>query len=850
MSNYSQKAHDVFFNKGKKGKHKEPVFNLRIPESDKYANDGEWFKDYAEYIVPVSNSTIEEYNELKLAYEVYNDNLEGFKKEFDRFCNPMGENVGQIDEEIRPQPKIHNNVNVLKGELLKRNDVHKIVLLTAKAIRKKNQKLIEAIKASVEEELALEIEKMQLAMQGASEQEINKYVESLRTQATPEDLLQKNFLSEQEIFYSKALKYCKYDQRIKSKELETLEDAVCADRFFIYSGWKYGKPYLEIRNTLYSGFHKDPNEKFVNKGDYFWYKKPITIAQVYNEYGHLLSDDDIQELGIHTYSNNYRIDKRHSLGPNEHQYVFDQSNQEIFTSLVNNSALRHESKLVGTHQGNGMDKRFNNERLIWETHIEFKAYRELIFLSYTDEYNEPVTLILSNEFDIPEDAIKEEYINQFNIKNTKYTWYDELQGTTFEAEKLWIPRKYEVVRLGNSVYPVMREVPFQHTNIESPYSSFSLSTFGAILTSRNAKSISLVQRAIPPYFQYLYVDHIQKRELSKYQGYIQSIDVDQIPKQLGMDVDGNLIKDPIAVHALYMKRLGRDYYSGTQTTNSSLPPSTRSPGSRGYILGTAADIYNLQQLKQLLEIEIGMAMGISPQRLSQFSSGSNVTDNRQAITQSHHITEPYFYYIKEVWGQALLDYLKNFRTYCKNYINKNKENPVFHYVLPNGSEELFEVTPPMLEPVDLGIYVSNSQADVQYNETMLQLVHAFGQNAGEGMESVSSLLKSITQGSSPEETHKLISVEAQKQQERLQALEEQKLKVQEEYLDRQRQVREDNQAHEIDKIHVDRQYDVEIEKMQQLNNDNQLEREKLEHKKQVDNKKLNLEEKKIKQNKN
>ena len=56
--------------------------------------------------------------------------------------------------------------------------------------------------------------------------------------------------------------------------------------------------------------------------------------------------------------------------------------------------------------------------------------------------------------------------------------------TEYEAETLWIPRKYEVVRLGTSVYPVCREVPYQTTDVEAPFSNFNLSTFGSILTSR------------------------------------------------------------------------------------------------------------------------------------------------------------------------------------------------------------------------------------------------------------------------------------------------------------------------------------------------------------------------------
>ena len=805
MPKHSEKAISTYFKDNKYVKKKgharsEPVFNLKVPESEKYANDNQWFKDYAEWIVPAYSSIIDNYKEMKLAYDIYNDNLDGFKAELDKFCNKMGENVGQIEEEIQPYPKLHNMVNVLKGELIKRNDNFKIVLLSIKAIKDKNEQLINAIKASVEEEVMLEIEKIQMQMQNMKPEEIKAYIEDMRTQKSPEDLMTKNFQSEWEIFYSKALKYAYFDQDVKMKQVETLEDSMIADRFFIYSGWKHGKPYLEVRNTLYSGFQKAPNEMMVHKGDYFWYKQPITIADAYNNYGHLLSQDDLESLGIHTYSNNYRVDKRHALGPHEETYVRDQFNEEVFKDATNASLYGYENKQTGTHQGQGINRRYTRETLIWETHIEFKAFRELIFLSYTDDYGSRVVVPLSSDFEMPDNAEEIEFVNEWGHKTKKKTWIDPLSGTEYSAESLWIPRKYEVIRLGNDIYPICREVPFQSTNTENPFSDFTLSTFGAILTSRNAKSISPLQRAIPAYFQYLYVKHIQNRELSKYQGYIQSVDIDQIPSKLGKDIDGNLIRDPIATWMLYRKQLGIDFFSGTETTTGALPPSTRSPGSHGYIIGTAGEIFNLQQLLNMIDVEIGMAMGISPQRLSQFSQDSNVSDNQQAITQSHHITEPYFFYLKQVWKDALNDYIKNFRTHCANILEKTGESPMFHYVLPDGTEELFAVTPRMLEPQSIGIFLSNSMNDERYNEIMLQLSHSFGQNAGEGMEAVSSLVKAITSGTSPEETHKLIQIEVNKQQKRMQEMEQTKLKVQEEYAAKEKERMEDIQKHEIDKI--------------------------------------------------
>lgn len=850
---HSEIAISKFFPKlSKKSKNSNPVFNLKIPETEKYANDEQWFKDYMNYIVPAYASTIDDYKNMKLCYDVYHDNLEGYKDILDKYANKFGENIGQIDNEVSPYPKLHNKVNKLKGEFLKRPENLKAVLLSAKAIKDKNKQLFEAIKNSVEEAVSLELSKVQAQMQGMSPQEAESYIETLRTQATPEDLLQKDFQSEWEIFYSQAIRYCQYDQDVKLKKMETLEDAIVADRFFIYSGWKFGKPYLEIRNPLYSGFQKASNELFVHKGDFFWYKKPITVVDAFNEYGHILSDEEISRLGISATSGNYSIDDRHSLNPQKNAYVRDQTSEEIFNNLY--GTPNFQDKITGLHQGQGMTSRIQSKSLIWETHFEFKAFRELIFLSYIDEYNMPVTLVLSNNFKIPKEANKEKFTNKWGQESEKYTWFDEISGIEFTAEKLWIPRKYEVVRLGYDVYPICREVPFQYTDVENPFSSFTLSTFGAILSSRNSRSVSLIQRAIPAYFDLLLLKTIQRREVTKYQGYIQSVDIDQIPLKLGQDIDGNILRDPVATWMLYRKHLGVDFYSGSQTTTGGLAPATRSPGSSGYILGTAQEIFLLQQIINFIDQEIGIAMGISPQREASFAVGSNVTDNLQAISQSYDITEPYFFLVNEVWKYAILDYVKNFRTFCQNEYDRLGEAPIFQYVLPDGTKELFEITPRMLEPQSIGIFIANSNQDASYAEIMLNYAQAFAQNAGEGMDQVSTLVKAITGGYSAEEIDKLIRMASAKQQERLQQNEELRLKVQEEYLARQNEQAAKQQEYKLQQINEQGDIDKELKSMDVAaklatheGSNDEIEYAKIQSKEEIEKKKIEVEKQKIKQ---
>lgn len=853
-------------------KRKNPVFSLKVSETEKYANENEWFKNYMLYVIPNESAIVEDYNLMKISYEVANNNLEGFRDKIKQFCSPLGEDIGQIEEDVIPYPELYNKINVLKGEMLKRGDNFKIVLLTAKAIKDKNTQLYEAIKASVDEKMAVILEAQKKQMEGMNEQQVQEYIQQLRTQEEPEDILNKNWQSEMEIFYSKALKYCYFDQEIKHKKLETFEDVIVADRCFVYSGWRNGKPYLEIRNPLFCGFHKSPNEPYVHKGDYFWYRKAITPADVFNNYD--LTEEQLSQLGLNTYTAAV-VDRRHALGKTG-KPVFDHVNQELLMA-TDNSVVHN--KAVGMHQASSQAINRQSD-LVWETHFEFKAFKELVFLSYTDEYNEETVVVMPPNFtsNIPKSAIKEEFMNRYGNKSTRYVWVDNATGMEYRCESIWIPRRYEIVRLGNDVFPICREVPHQYTNPEDPFTNFTLSTKGAVFTSRNAKSVSILQRALAPYFQYIYVKHIQNRELSKYLGSTLDMDVDQIPDDLGKDFFGNDIRDKFVTWLAYLKKTGINFYSGSQTSLGGLPPATRSPGSRANNFDNAMNLFNLQQLLEMIKREIGMAMGITPQREGSFEQRSNVSDNQQAIIASYSITEPYFFLHNQVWKEAINDWLLNFRSYCDNIFRSNPrlKDHSFNYIMPDGTEELMKVTPLSLSHTAIGLYISDSGQEQRYMDAMLNFAQAFAQNAGEGMSNISNLIKLVTGGSSPEEIHKSILMQEKRQHDRQLEMQKAQAEAEQKAIDMQMKAREDVQAHEIEKIRTkaeeDRTTSIMSEtiraqgfaKDQDADNDQQLdvleiadhfldqkkldlEVAKFEHQKEVDGEKIKIDKKKASQ---
>ena len=138
------------------------MIKLKISEKEKYKDDGQWFKDYLHMTIPTLLPDSDDYQSMITAYKVVNHDLTNFKDLINRFCNPLGEDIGEVDEEIQPYPELHNAVNILKGEVIQRKDQLHVMLLSANAIKAKNQKMLEAIRQSVDEKLAVDLKKMEI----------------------------------------------------------------------------------------------------------------------------------------------------------------------------------------------------------------------------------------------------------------------------------------------------------------------------------------------------------------------------------------------------------------------------------------------------------------------------------------------------------------------------------------------------------------------------------------------------------------------------------------------------------------------------------------------------------------
>lgn len=746
---------------------------LRIPESKK---DKDWYIFQAKRLVPSMNSLpVHDYDEMNKLYKFVNNDFDGFEEEIQHYCGNL-EEYGMTKERLVPYNPIPQKLEVLKGELLSMGNTMRIILLTAQAHRNRDKELRSLIMRSVNEELRLELEAMEAQMQGMPEEQVQQLIEQLRTEIAPKDIDIKNFSSEAEITFNKLLNYTFYDQDINTKKLETFTDTVIVDRFFVYPGWKHGKPYIKILNPLHIGFNKAPDVPFVQHGDYVWYRDEITLADALQEYQNKLNDEDLQHLYQFGFNSSPQVTKEHIEKP-----VFDQT--RWFSLLAQEYGKSFNDKGVGMHQGIG-HSHVNWTASIFRTHLEFKAFKEVIFLKYTDEDGVPVEIMLPGKADvIPDYASEIDFINKFNEESCKYVWSDE-EGRTYEAECLWVPRRYEVTRLGENVYVDFREVPYQPDNVENPFTKFELTYKGGIVNSRNARFISLLQRALPYAFQLMAVENLVDREIADYVGHEKVVDVQQIPDELATNAingEGNpsAVTDKSLQAEIIARKTKTRFVDSMQTTNGLQVPHTRGKGVEHAVIDTSPGISALKNLTQQINMQCGLAMGISPQREAMAIPGTNVSDNRQSLVQSTLSTQTYFYYHDRVWQSILSEHLYNLKTWIKKVFEDDKvTDHQLQYVLPNGSVEVLKVTPETLQKLeDIGLYIGNAAQDKLYFNIIQNNMQALFQNMDGDLAAISGAVKAIVSSNSIEEVHKEMQMIGESTRRKMIAVEEAKQKT-------------------------------------------------------------------------
>ena len=799
---------------------------LSVKESEKNL---EWYKKVVRKFLPANNSYFPNYYKRLLPYQLLNNNLEGYKEELDRFCNPakdLFESDFNIDETVIAYNRIHSKASYHIGEIIKRSMEFEPILTSNRLNEYADQKYIEKVMESVDQSIL-----------NSFTGEEDKATEELSK------IDKKSFLSDAEEFFAHLTKQLIYNSDFKRQVILGIQHVLCSDKFSIGIVQHHGKPFPMVFNSLYFGVDKSPDEYRYEKGDYFYYRTPITLNDLIDEVGNSLTEEEMNTLVSTTGSNPWQANEKWDVLKGAKLDHGHKGWHELKNTIGDRG-----SKNIGQAMDSDLKFHENHEDYIWKTYIQFKAYRELLFRMYINELGEEVWDILDSNYEMPKNKQKIKK-DRYGYEVDEWLWIED--EVEYKAFKLKIPRRYEVTIYGDKIYKNYRECPYQTINLEDPIGSFELSIKGETFSGLNAEPISPIERATNSYFQYLLLKQLQNKELIKYEGSIRSIDVDQIPNELGLDDNGEYDQmDAIAKQRYIRKTFGDSYYSGSQN-NEGLPTNYQKTDSlKGIYGGGLQDLAFIGQLLEIVDREIGMQMLVPPQAEGIYEANSNVSDNQQAIAQGFTMAEPYYVIYENILQRCVGEYLKQMTEYYKEMFESNpglKESS-FTYVTPDGVKEVIKVLPEYLDFEDLGIFMYNSSENDYYRRFMEQSMHAFGQRGGDGMEEISTVLVALARKKSPETIHKMIVSIQDKQNKRLEETENRKNQLQLQLVEEQNKQQEIAHERQKELLIIEKEYDKDIQMLREMEGTDKddvpapLEAEKIQRELQIKEREQNRKE--------
>ena len=320
-------------------------------------------------------------------------------------------------------------------------------------------------------------------------------------------------------------------------------------------------------------------------------------------------------------------------------------------------------------------------------------------------------------------------------------------------------------------------------------------------------------------------------------------DVNQIPSSMGIDMEKWLY---------YFDAMGMAFINPNEEGQRNKQSNFNQ--WQAVDLSMAQTIQQKIGLLEYLESQCSEVSGVTKQREGQVSANELVGNTQQAVVQSSHITEEWFYshnQLKASLLEAIIDTTK--------VAWADSEPKKIQYVLDDMTTKLLYVEPPQLTESSFGIFVSDSAKDQELFLTMKQLAHAALQNQ---QAELSDVIRMLTSESSSEIKTLLEKAENNRRQREAQMQQQaQQVQMQQQQVELQKlQAQQQMEAEklQLDKYKVDEDNRTKVEvaeinsfkgQMDQDSNDNgvpdQLEIEKLRAQVNFNDKKVDLENRKL-----
>lgn len=632
----------------------------KLPMSKK---NQDWKEACIDYIAGSGNTGHSGFNserasEMQTYYDLYNSIYD--ERDLKYVTNPFKQQDG-FPATAQDYNIIKPYIDQLLGEETKRSFNFQVCRTSDEATselqEKAKQMLMDYIQSSIIAKL--------------SPENAQRYQEALQTGEVmqPEAIqkyLTKDYKDIAERTAYHTLQYLKRKLNLPHEFYKGWKDALIGGEEIYYVGIRNGQPYVERVNPMYFDYEKSVDLEYIHDAAWCCRKMIMSATEIYDRFYDKMSEKQLNEL----------------------LELIDEKPGSGMTPQVGKSELDYNH--VKLHKLNSFtDNPFDIDQ-ITVYHCCWKSFKKIGF----------VTLINEETGEVEEYQVDEDY---------------KVTGEEESVDWKWIIEVWEGYRIGDDLYIGIQPLEYQHMSADNPNSS-KLPYTGVLYNNTNSKPRSLVSMMKPLQYMYIVVWYRLELAMSRDKGKVPVVDVTQIPKSMGIDVNKWM-------H--YLGALGvafiNPYEEGWDVPGREGGRPATFNQFQSWDLSMANIIDQYVNLMAKIEDMVAKLTGITPQRQGSIAASELVGNATQAITQSYHITEPWFWTHNQVKKEVLTMLLDTAKVAWKD--NKTCLN----YILDDATRAFITLSDDFFYS-DMDVFVEDSTKNRQDLDQLKQLLQPAMQN--------------------------------------------------------------------------------------------------------------------------
>lgn len=515
-------------------------------------------------------------------------------------------------------------------------------------------------------------------------------VEQKKASMTPEDIdkyMKKDYKSPRETLLQQITEFVVRRDKIKYWTDENFKHMIISGAQLYETGIKNNKASFRILNPI--GYKSGGPEYAHFEEDMDWqvYVEKITLATLFKEHGHELTEKDLKKLKDFDINNSYHRQRGEFPEPMSTKVAEFDMETNIFDKAPHWSSKEGQAFLTELHTKFGNIS--NGEGLFERTTVIFKSLRKF---KLVERWNEK------------KQKFVEFWVDGSYIKNPK---------KDFSVKVVWLPHAYMGRRVDfggadDTFYFDLGPVPNQYRNVLEPW-NITMPIMGSKYSKlfNNTPNIAPIDLAKPWQDKFnIKLAIIQEKEATDI-GRIFAIADTLKPKDWSFG------------KWLMMARHGK-----------LLPLDTSNEALNGMDASMFKE-FNLSQLQDLaahlqhldwIRAQAALAMSYNPQRLGQIVPSEAVRNAQGNIQQSTYQTQDLFTLHNEVVERLLNRHIWNEKIALK------ENEYIASYVLDDMSIADLTLDSESLDDAEIGVTIRNSSEDYQKLELIKSLGQAMIQN--------------------------------------------------------------------------------------------------------------------------